>query len=187
VRSKYLAAIGAMLCLPGLSLLFLGARRTRLLAAPLALCWFALPIPAALEDPLGINAVTAEITGRILRALGVLVLRHHTVFVTRQAPINVSQNCSGLAAMYAAAALAFVLVNGARDRLRRIVIPLLVFPLVVLSNGVRVAVMLLMIDRVGMGFLQTFWHGLFGLFVLWFALAGLWLAADHKGLRESLA
>jgi len=187
VRSRYLAAGGLILCLPGLSLLFLGARRTRLLAAPLALCVFALPVPEALEDPLGLNGLTAALADRLLDGWGMTVLRHHTAFITRNGPLNVSQNCSGLATLHAAAALSFVLAYTARSLPRRISIPLLVFPLTAFSNALRLLGIVVITDRVGLGFLKTPLHGLSGLLVLWFALACLWLCADHRGLRESLS
>jgi exosortase len=186
VRSHYLAAVGAILCLPGLSLLFLGARRTRLIAAPLALCLFLLPIPAALEDPLGISAATTAIAERLLDALGMPVLRHETAFFTKNGPVNVSQNCSGLAVLYAGAALAFLLVCTSRDPVRRILIPLLVFPLTAFSNALRVVGIVAILDRAGSSFLSTPLHGLSGLLVLWFVVACLWLCADHPGLREAL-
>jgi exosortase/archaeosortase family protein len=109
------------------------------------------------------------------------------VFITRAGPINVSQNCSGLAVLYAGAALSFVLAYAARDRGRRIVIPLLVYPLTAISNSLRVVGIVALIDRIGPDFLMTPLHGLSGLLVLWFVLVSLWLCADHAGLRETLA
>jgi exosortase len=187
VRSRYLAAVGLVLCIPGLSLLFLGARRTRLLAAPLALCAFALPVPEGLADPFRINAVTSWLAGEIVDASGLAVIRHHTAFLTRNGSVNVSQNCSGLAALYAAFALSFVLAYSARSWRRRIWIPLLVFPLTGLANAVRIAGIVVLTDRVGTHFLRTSLHGLSGLLMLWFVIGCLWLCSDHRGLRESLS
>ena len=187
VRSHYLAALGFVLALPGLSLLFLGARRTRRIAVPLVLCAFVLPIPPALADPFGINAVTSVLADHGLAALRVVVLRHETVFITRVGVINVSQNCSGLAVLYAGAALSFVLAYAARGRARRILIPLLVYPLTAISNAARVVGIVVLMNRIGSEFLFTPLHGLSGLLVLWFVLGCLWLCADHAGLREKLA
>ena len=187
VRSHHLAAVGLLVCVPGASLAFLGAGRTRLLAAPLALCAFALPVPAALEDPLGLTRLTTSLADPVVDALGVPALRHGTLFLTRNGSLNVSQNCSGLATLHAAAALSFVLAYTARGLPRRILIPLLVYPLTALANAVRLVGLVVMTDRTGMGFLHTPLHGLSGLLVLWFVLACLWLCADHRALREALS
>jgi exosortase len=187
VRSGHLAAIGLLLCVPGVSLVFLGPRRTRLLAGPLALCVFALPAPRALEDPLGLTQATAVLADVVVDALGLPVLRHGTLFATRNGPINVSQNCSGLSTLHAAAALAFVLAYTARGTARRILIPLLVYPITAGGNALRLVGLLAATDRWGVGFLNTPLHGFSGLAVLWSVLACLWLCADHRGLREALS
>ena len=46
IRSELMSAVGLVLILPGLSLLLLGARRTRLSALPLLIAAMMLPIPA---------------------------------------------------------------------------------------------------------------------------------------------
>jgi exosortase len=186
VRSRYLGAVGLVVCVPGLSLCLLGARRTRSIAAPLALSAFALPMPAVLEGRLGLTSITAATSHVAIDWLGIAVLRHETLFLTQNGPINVGQNCNGLSTFYAGAALAFVLAYAARGP-RRVLIPLLVYPLTVLSNTVRLTGIVAITHRSGMEFLQTPLHGLSGLLVLWFVLACLWLCADHRGLREVLS
>ena len=126
VRSHYLSVIGLLLLLPGLSLLFLGARRTRLIAVPLALSIFAIPTPEAMSDPLGLTEATSAIAARLVHALGVPAIRHGTAFVLSDGGVlSVSQNCSGLSALHAAAALSLVLAYAARSWPHRILILLL--------------------------------------------------------------
>ena len=45
IRVHYLSALGFVICLPGLSLLLLGVRRTKRLAVPLLLAWLMVPLP----------------------------------------------------------------------------------------------------------------------------------------------
>src|SRR3954447_10555685 len=50
MHTELLSAIALVMALPGLSLLFLGRARTRLIAFPLFLAAFALPIPLGLTE-----------------------------------------------------------------------------------------------------------------------------------------
>ena len=187
VRSHHLAAIGLLLCLPGVSLLFLGARRTRLIAVPLALCLLILPFPEHMGDPFGLVKGTSALTEQGLHVLGRPVLRHGTVFITQAGFVGISQNCSGLSAFHAAMALALLLALCARSGPRRIALLLLPYPTILLLNSMRAGAMVEAVRIRGPAFLESPLHGLSGLLVIWVAFAVLWLCADRKALRESLS
>lgn len=187
LRSLYLSACGLALALPALSLLLLGARRTRMLALPLALGAFLVPIPISFEAPLGLPIATAALMEPVLDALGVPAVRHGASFQLSSGWLGVSRNCSGLSTVYGALALGLLLAWTGRSRLRRLLPLLLAVPLTLLANAARGVVLAALCDRVGIQILDSPIHGLSGIAVYWAVIAAVWLAGDRPALREALS
>jgi exosortase len=186
LRSGTLSAVGLVLALPGLSLLLLGARRTRLLAFPLALGVFLVPIPSGLEDPLGFASASAALVDPIVDALGVEAHRHQTAFRLSTGWLGIGGNCSGIATLHAGVALAGLFAFTARSRARSLLLLGLVVPIVLLVNAARLVGLVLLCERQGMGVLGTPLHGLSGIAVFWLVVGALWLLADRPAVREAL-
>jgi len=187
VRSQQLAAIGLVLALPGLSLLRLGARRTRALALALGAAVFAVPIPGSFETPLGLPAMTAAGMEPLLEAVGVPAVRHSSSFQLSGGWLGISRNCSGLATLHAALALGVLLAATGRSRLRRLLPLLLALPLTLAANVVRGVAFAFLCERLGHDLvLASPIHGLSGIGVFWLVIAGVWLAGDRAALREAL-
>jgi exosortase len=186
LRSGTLSAVALVLALPGLSLLLLGARRTRLLALPLALGVFLVPIPAAFEDPLGFASASAALVEPLVRALGIEAHRHETAFRLSTGWLGIGGNCSGLSTLHAGVALAGLFAFTARSRARRLLLLAMVVPIALVVNGARVAGLVVLCDRFGMEMLGTPLHGLSGIASFWLAVGALWLLADRPAVREAL-
>ena len=186
LRSRTLSAVGLVLALPGLSLLLFGARRTRLLALPLALGIFLVPLPMGLEDPLRLATAGAALAEPIAGSLGVQAYRQQNVFRLSTGWLGVGGNCSGVSALHAAAALSVLLACTARSRTRRLLLLVLPLPIVLLVNAVRLAGLVVVCDHRGMGVLQMPLHGLSGIAVVWLMVGSAWLLADRPALREAL-
>lgn len=185
--THYLAVIGLMIAIPGLSLLWLGGRRTRALAGVLALPIFLIPVPQFSADPLALTEGSAALAEPLVRAGGVPAIRRETYFVLRDGVVGVSQNCSGLSTAYAAFALAFALALPARSW-RRGLAPLLVaYPVTLALNTLRLTGILWASHQLGFAFLETALHGFSGLVVLWATLGIVWLASDRVAVREALS
>ena len=187
VRSHYLSAIALVLALPGLSLLLLGARRTRLLALPLALGIFLIPAPPSWEHTLGLSNFTAIAAEPILTALELPVMRHQTLLRMPIGELSVGQNCSGWSALQAGFALAALLAATARSRVRGALLLLAVYPLVLAFNTLRAVFLVLLTLRYGGDVLHLPIHGLSGISVFAGTLLALWLFADRKALHEALS
>src|SRR5688500_15746381 len=80
MHTQLLAAVSLILILPGLSLLFLGVERTKLIAFPLAFATLMLPIPLALTESLQmrLREVTTFSAAAIIPILGVPVFAEGT-------------------------------------------------------------------------------------------------------------
>lgn len=187
VQTRYVAAIGLVLALPGLSLLFLGARRSRALAGVLLLPVLAIPVAQTGTDPLKLTEGTSVLAEPLVRASGIPAVRRESYYMTRHGEIEVSQNCSGLATAYAAFALAFALALPARSWPRRLAPFLLAYPATLALNSVRLAAIVWGADRLGMSFLHTALHGFGGLVVVWTTLFLVWWVSDRAAVREALA
>lgn len=189
IRSHYLALFGLLLALPGVSLLLLGARRTRRIAFPLAFCLFLLPLPDGLGDPAFLPTLSAELGSRIVQAAGIPVVRSEAnVELANGMVIGVSQNCSGLSIFYSGCALAVLCLATTRSWLRRLALLAAPYGLALLGNGLRVAILLLIAQSVGLEWKYTTpLHGLLGTFVYLSVMAGIWLLSDRRALQQALA
>lgn len=188
-RSHYLAVAGLVLIIPGLSLLLLGTRRTRMLAFPLLFCVFLLPLPDGLSDPLGLPTITSEVGGSIARSIGIPVTRVGTRFLfPGGGGIEVTQNCGGVSSFYSGLALAILCVSTTRSWPRRIALLAAPYLFTAIANGLRVALLLWIASNHGLEWKdQTPVHGILGTLCFLIVLFGVWLLSDRRALRESLS
>lgn len=186
VQSRFISVLGLIVVLPGLSLLLLGARRTRALAYPLALMLFAFPVPIGIVDPLRLVAATAVGMDVIVQWFDIAAIRHQSLFFIPEGFIGVSQNCSGIGTFYAAMGLAVVLWPVCGSRARRVAMLLAPWPVTVLVNSVRGAFLVYGCDRYGISFLHLPIHGLSGIFAFWVVMGVVFLLADRRGTQQAL-
>ncbi len=185
VRTHQLAAIGLVVALPGLTLLLLGARRTRLVTIPLLLGIFMIPIKNSVNSHLYLKQITAWAVEPILAALGIPVIREGTLLELPNATFLVADACSGFATLYAAVGIAVVLAAYARTWPRRILLLLSAWPLAILANIARVTTLVAIANQYGLGLLDTPFHAASGVLTFWVVLAALIVMADREALREA--
>ncbi|HTO08055.1 MAG TPA: exosortase/archaeosortase family protein [Myxococcota bacterium] len=179
IKTQILSALALVLALPGLSLLFLGGARTRAIALPLAIGLFMLPIPAGAISALFmvLRTITAIAVAAVLPFLGLPVARDGTILAIPGQSVNVADNCSGFATLYAAILTAVILAHLSRSPARRAIVLAAAVPLALACNVVRVTVLTLLVSRYGGGILETWIHPGSGLFLFVFVIGALvWLA-----------
>ena len=183
LRSQQLAGLGVVLVLPGLSLLLLGIRRTRLLAVPWLLALFMIPIPNTVASHLYLRRLTSVLVEPLLsKVLQIPVLREETLLVLPNGSFMVADACSGFATLYASFAVAIVLAAYARSWPRRLLLLLSAFPLAVACNVVRVSMLVALANQMGLGLLDTPFHAASGVLTFWAVLAVMILIAGRKQL-----
>ena len=189
LQTHQLSVLGLITCLPGLSLLWLGARRTRALALPLALGLFLIPLPNLPASPLGLREATAGGAERILSAIDVPIALNRTLLTLASGErYLVTDNCSGFQLVPAGLALALVLASGARTRARAALLLLAAIPIAILANLVRTAVLLAMSHFIGSDFIHvTFIHGSTGIIAFCGLVAALVALAGPSGVRQAFA
>jgi exosortase len=186
LRTGYLGVLALIASLPGLALLLLGARRTRLLAVPLSLGLLMVPVPAAVATSVGLRHLTADGVEPLLHALGVSALRKGTVIqLAGEGNVFVVANaCSGIATLYAGVTVAIVLACYSRTHWRRIFLLLVAAPLAIAANVVRVLALILMSSGIGKWVMESPLHPLTGVATFAIVVGGLLLAAGRDPLRD---
>ena len=173
IGTRYLGLLGFLLALPALSLLLLGARRTRILAAPLALTLLMVPIPYTLSTHLYLRHVTAALVEPILRGMGYRLVREATVIHMNSGDFVVSDACSGIATLYASIAFACVMASMTRSVRMRWTLILIAPFLALFANVIRVTALILMSDTFGSWILETPLHEGTGVVAFVIVLFGL--------------
>lgn len=187
IHTQLLSAFALLLALPGLSLLLLGAQRTRALAFPFFLSLFMLPIPGAFLQRLHLflREVTTWGTGWVLQLFGLPAFVEGTIINLPHGALKVVEECSGFSALYAAVTVALVLAYLSRSKARRVVILLAAFPLALACNVVRVGTLAILVEAQGYDVLDTPIHVLSGYASFVFTLGILFLFAE-RGPRSAV-
>ena len=187
IGSRYLSSAGFLLCIPGLSLLLLGTRRTRKILFPLTLCLFLLPFPYSLGEQLLLRDATAVTIEPVLRALGFPVVRELTVLMLPSFTIDISAQCSGFSALYASSFAAVILAVHSEHKWRGALLLLSVWPIALAANVLRAAALVALMDSFGRDILATRIHPASGAATFVIALAALYLLAGRRTIRAVLA
>ncbi len=187
IKTDILSAFALVLALPGLSLLLLGARRTRAIAVPLALGLFMLPIPAAVLVPIypPLQKITAIGAGWLLPLIGVSTARDGLLLHVPALTVRVAENCAGFASLYASILTAIVLAYLIRSPRRRLALALAVVPLALVVNVVRVAALVLLARFYGADILSTWVHPGTGVAVFAIVVPVLFWIAGPEALRST--
>ncbi len=171
MHTELLSAISILLAMPGLSLLLLGAQRTRAILFPLVFLAFALPIPLALTEQIHwqLRKVAIAGTAAIVPWFGIPVFVEGTTLQMAQGALQIVDACSGFSTLYAAAAVACLTAYTAASPFRRALVLLTFAPLAIGANLLRIVLLVVLVVTQGKDILETPLHPLSGLMT--FALA----------------
>jgi len=165
LHTELLSAVALLLALPGLSLLMLGTDRTRRIAFPLFFLVFALPIPLGMTETLHLilRHLTVAVTSVILPLTGITVFVEDTTLHLTNGALTVADACSGFSTLYAALAVATFAAYTAHSLFRRVLVLTLAAPIAILSNIVRILLLVALVQGWGPNVLHTVLHPLSGL------------------------
>jgi exosortase len=164
LKTGLLAAIALVMALPGLSLLLLGKHRTAAIAFPLAFAVFMLPIPLAFTEPLQLvlRRIAADATAGLAPMAGVPVYLVGFRLHLPNTSVFITDACSGFSTLYAAVVFASLAAYTTSVRWRRWLVLAVCAPLAILSNIVRLVLLVILVRWYGIGVLETFLHPLSG-------------------------
>jgi len=165
IKTQLLSAFGLVLCLPGLSLLLLGARRTRALTFAWTLALFMLPIPAAFiaGTQLVLRKISAAGTGHVIELLGMPVLREQMTLHLPTSSLFIADACSGFSTLYAAVTMSLLLTYLSASPVRRAILLLAAVPCAIACNILRCTLLALLIENQGVEVMNTWLHPFSGL------------------------
>jgi exosortase len=164
--------MGAFVC-------FFGTRTSRAALFSLLFLLFAVPIPEPLlsQTIYFLQKGSAEVTGAMFNLLGVPVLRQPGfVFVLPGVAIRVAEECSGIRSTLALLITAVLAGHlWLKSGLRILVLAVLVFPIAIVKNGMRIVTLSCLAVYVDQGFLHGNLHhyGGFPFFLLDLGMLGL--------------
>ncbi|HXX48760.1 MAG TPA: exosortase/archaeosortase family protein [Myxococcota bacterium] len=187
IKTQLLSAFALVLALPGLSLLLLGGDRTRAIALPLAIGLFMLPIPAGAISKLYLvlRQMTAVVVTVLVPLFGVAISRDGTQLSIPGHRVDVADNCSGFATLYAAILTAVILAHLSRSPRRRAAVLLAAIPLALVCNFLRVTALVLLVYVFGDQILETEVHPGSGLVLFVLVIGVLVWLAGRDALRAS--
>jgi exosortase len=179
--------VSLVVAIPGLSLLFLGADRTRAIGFPLAFLVFALPIPLALTEGihLFLRHIVANSTAALVPLVGIPVFLEGTTLHMAPGPLQVADACSGFSTLYASVAVAFLTAYSTRSTGRRALVLLAAMPLAIASNVLRVALLVVLVVWWGPEVLETWIHPASGMMTFALALPLIFWLGGEPGPRAN--
>lgn len=136
----------------GCSLYFFGTDITKVILFPILFLFFMFPIPSQLIDLLGLPTKSlASTTGlAIIKMLGIPYFREGFRIDLASGTFIVGTPCNGMRSLISFAALGFMGVHFFGASLKtRITILVMIYPLSVLVNGLRIAILVYIAHRFG--------------------------------------
>ncbi|MFC1452042.1 exosortase/archaeosortase family protein [Verrucomicrobiota bacterium] len=161
----FLSGVGMILCIWGLTRVFLGSSGARAMLFPLCFLFLALPLPESVVTPLTLplQRVVAAASEGILRRAGVAVFRDGNVLHLAKGVLGVNEACSGIRSLWVFLAVAAALIGLLRPSLLRIALMLVAAPaLAVGANLLRVVVTGLILASGREAFAQGGYHTALG-------------------------
>jgi len=181
MHTQLLSAAAFFISLPGLSLLFLGSERTKVILFPLAMLIFTLPIPLTFTESIhmALRRIATDSTGWLLNVFGIPNFTSGTLIEIPNGSLRVADACSGFSTLYATITIAILTAYLCPSIIRRIAVLLIAIPLAIGVNIVRVFVLTMLVHWVGLDVLATAAHEISGLLTFVVALPIIfWLGQD---------
>jgi len=183
MHTELLSAAAIVLAMPGLSLLLFGVARTRAILIPLLFLGLALPIPLSFTESihLQLRHLATAGTAAVLPWVGIPVFTEGTTLHIARGPIEVADACSGFSTLYAAVAVALLTAYQSTSGARRALVLVTAAPIAIVSNVIRVLLLVALVAWFGTGILDTYVHPLSGIMTFAMSLPLIfWLGGDAR-------
>jgi exosortase len=181
INTQLLSSFSMFLSLIGLSLLFIGAVKTKAILFPLLTLLLTLPIPLVFTETmhLMLRHIATKSVAFILNKMDIPVFTSGTLLEIEGGTLMVADACSGFATLYAAITIAILTAYFCTSTERRIILLLIAAPLAIGVNIIRVLVLALLVNYYGLNILATSAHELSGLLTFMVALPILFIIGKN--------
>jgi exosortase D (VPLPA-CTERM-specific) len=187
--------VAMLVVLAGLVLALAGAQAFRILAAPLGVLVFMIPLPNILLNTLSseLQLISSSFGVGLMRLAGITVFLEGNVIDLGSYKLEVAEACSGLRYLLPLMTLAFLMACFYRASWwKRIVLFLVSIPITLLMNSLRIAAIGVMVDRWGPAMAEGLLHQVQGWMMFMLSIGVLLLVVrvlsrlghDHRPWRE---
>ncbi len=157
----FLEHAALLIVIAGLVLSLTGWQGFRLLAVPLGVLVFMIPLPNLWLNPLSseLQLISSSIGVWLMRASGVAVFLEGNVIDLGSYKLEVAEACSGLRYLFPLMTLAFLMACFYRETIwKRLLVFLSSIPITIIMNSLRIAAIGIMVDRWGIGMAEGLLH-----------------------------
>jgi exosortase D (VPLPA-CTERM-specific) len=193
-----LSQYGMVITIMGVALSLLGWQAFRIVAVPLALLLFMVPLPPFIYNTLStkLQLVSSEIGVAVIRLFGISVYLEGNVIDLGTYKLQVVEACSGLRYLFPLAALSFIVAYIYKGAFwKKAIIFLSSAPITVLMNSFRIGVIGVLVEYGGPGQAEGFLHDFEGWFIFMACIAILVLemvvlgriGKDKRSLADAFA
>ena len=193
-----LSQYGLVVTIMGVALSLLGWKAFRIVAVPLALLFFMVPLPPFIYNTLStkLQLVSSEIGVAVIRLFGISVYLEGNVIDLGSYKLQVVEACSGLRYLFPLASLSFIVAYIYKGALwKKAIIFLSSAPITVLMNSFRIGVIGILVEYGGPGQAEGFLHDFEGWFIFMACIAILVLemavlgriGKDKRSLADAFA
>jgi exosortase len=185
----FLTVLSALLLVVAGYILVFGANALKRSTFPILLLGLMLPIPGVLIDRIIylLQSGSAHLSASIFSLLGVPVLKNGFFLTVPGVTIEVASECSGINSSVALLILMLLFAHETlKTNSRRIILVLLIIPLSILKNAIRIVTLTLLATKVDPGFLTGRLHheGGFVFFLITLVLVyPIWRVLQASELR----
>jgi exosortase D (VPLPA-CTERM-specific) len=158
----------------GLVLSFLGWRAFRLIAVPMLILMFMIPLPQFVMANLStkLQLLSSQIGVAVMRVFDVTVFVEGNVIDLGGYKLQVAEACSGLRYLFPLMTLGFLMACFYKGALwKRIVLFLSSIPITVLMNSIRIGVIGVTVERWGIAMAEGFLHEFQGWMIFMISMA----------------
>ena len=171
---RLIGQYGFVIALFGLAVCFVGWRGTRILAVPLGILLFMIPLPQFLlrEISQQLQLVSSEIGVGLIRLFGISVFLEGNVIDLGSYKLQVVEACSGLRYLFPLMVLGFLAANFFQGAFwKRALILLSTIPLTIVINSLRIGLIGVTVEYWGNAMAEGLLHDFEGWFMFMLCLA----------------
>jgi len=181
----FLQGVSLIIVLWGLSLSLGGKEVARCLAVPILYLIFMIPLPSIIWNKISLllKLQASNITSFFLTTCGSIpFMQEGNIFHLTGGALEVADACSGLRSLISMLALGVLIAFISRYPVwKKWVLVIAAFPIAIISNIIRLLLLVFLADRYGIGIAESFMHTFSGVFVFVIGLIMLF------GVHEMLA
>ncbi len=168
ISAWFFVQLGLVLVLVGLAVTFMGARASKALLAPLAFCFFAVPLPDFVlqETSNNLQMISSWLGVQFIRLCEISVHLEGNIIDLGAMKLQVAEACSGLKYLLSLMTLAFIAAYFFSGPMwQKAIIFVSAAPITVLMNSVRIGIVGVTVDRFGRAAAEGVLHDFEGLVI----------------------